>query len=253
VEFARDTVLILRRQMSLSLRHPAWIVVGLSQPILYLALFGPLLGHIVSAPGSPPGDAWQIFVPGLLVQLGLFGVAFVGFTVISDSRSGVLERMRVTPVSRLSLLLGRVLRDVIVLLVQSTTLILAAVVLGLRAPLGGILFGLGLLGLLAISLASLSYATGLVTKSEETFAPLLNFVTVPLLLLSGILLPMSFAPQWLDTISRLTPLRYVVEAIRDVFLGHYTTGAVLQGTAVAIALAAASLAWGRHTFLKENS
>src|ERR671930_2344861 len=101
----QETDLIFRRAMRLSLRNPVWVILGLIQPILYLALFGPLLKRVVRAPGFPPGDAWQVFVPGLLVQLGIFGAAFVGFGLLSEMRSGVVERMRVTPASRLALLL----------------------------------------------------------------------------------------------------------------------------------------------------
>ncbi len=115
MQTAKDTTLIFRRQLTLLARNPVWVFVGLMQPILYLAFFGPLLTRIVSVRGFPSGNAWQVFVPGLLVQLGLFGAAFVGFTIIAEWRNGVIERMRVTPVSRLALLLGRVLRDVVVL------------------------------------------------------------------------------------------------------------------------------------------
>src|SRR3954454_14331628 len=111
METVRDTLLIFRRQLRLTLRNPVWVVIGLIQPFLYLAFFGPLLKNVAGAPGFPEGSAWQVFVPGLLVQLGLFGTALVGFGIIAEYRAGVIERMRVTPVSRLALLLGRVLRD----------------------------------------------------------------------------------------------------------------------------------------------
>jgi ABC-2 type transport system permease protein len=249
----RDTLLIFRRHMRQSLRNPVWVMIGLFQPVLYLGLFGPLLTGIAGTKGFPPGDAWQVFVPGLLVQLGLFGTAFVGFGIIAEWRMGVIERMRVTPVSRLALLLGRVLRDVVVLVVQSVLLVVVAVAFGLRAPLLGVLIGLGFVVLLAVSAASLSYAAGLATKSEDAFAPLLNVITVPLLLLSGILLPMSLAPEWLNVVSGLNPLRYVVEAMRAVFLGDYLTGTVLVGVLMAIALAVASVAVSAWTFGRENA
>jgi ABC-2 type transport system permease protein len=252
METLRDILLIFRHQMRLSLRTPVWVIIGLTQPILYLALFGPLLTGVASSPGFPAGDAWQVFVPGLLVQLGLFGAAFVGFGIIGEMRFGVVERMRVTPVSRLALLLGRVLRDVVVLLVQSVLLVSVGVALGLRAPVTGVLIGLAFVMLLAVSLASLSYATGLLTKREDTFAPLLNMVTVPVLLLSGILLPMSLAPGWLSALSRLNPFRYIVEAIRSAFLGEYATAEIAQGVVVALVLAVVSVSVGVRTFRREN-
>src|SRR5690242_21249433 len=143
MSFARDTMLIFRRQMRLSLRNPAWVIIGLIQPILYLAFFGPLFARVFDS-GLIGGshNSYAYFVPGLLIQLGLFGAAFVGFTIISDWRFGVIERLRVTPVSRLAILSGRVLRDVVTLLVQGIVLILAGVAFGMRAPLGGILVSL---------------------------------------------------------------------------------------------------------------
>jgi ABC-2 type transport system permease protein len=112
---------------------PAFLIVGVLQPILYLALFGPLLTRLPAGTlsgGSGAGgtaEAYRFFVPGLLIQLALFGSAFVGFAIISEWRAGVIERYRVTPVSRVALLTGRVLRDVVTLIVQSTVLILAGV------------------------------------------------------------------------------------------------------------------------------
>src|ERR1022692_4134095 len=112
--FASDTMLIFRRQLRLSLRNPAWVIIGLVQPILYLALFGPLLARIatgVGMPGVPADNPYGFFVPGLLIQLGLFGAAFVGFSIIADWRAGVIERFRVTPVSPRAPLGGRGVPD----------------------------------------------------------------------------------------------------------------------------------------------
>src|SRR5262249_416067 len=113
----RDTWLVFRRYLAITLRNPAWVVIGLVQPVLYLVLFAPLLQSVAAVRGFPAGGAYNVFVPGLLVQLGLFGSAFVGFSLIAELRGGVVERLRVTPVSRLALLLGRALRDVVSLLV----------------------------------------------------------------------------------------------------------------------------------------
>ena len=80
--------LVFQRSLRQSLRNPAWVLIGLLQPILYLALFGPLLIPVVqNTPGFPAGDAWQVLVPALLVQQALFGTLFVGFGLISESPS----------------------------------------------------------------------------------------------------------------------------------------------------------------------
>lgn len=76
VSAAREIWIVFQRQMRLSLRNPIWVIIGLTQPILYLVLFGPLLKPLTSQLGT--GNAYQLFVPGMLVQLGIFGALFVG-------------------------------------------------------------------------------------------------------------------------------------------------------------------------------
>lgn len=248
-----DTRLVFARSLRLSLRTPLWSVLALVQPILYLVLFAPLLEQVAAVPGFPPGDAWQVFVPGLVIQLGLFGALSSGFGLVAEYRNGVVERMRVTPVSRFALLAGRVLRDVGVLVVQATILVVASVPFGLRAPLTGVLAGLGLTALLGITMSSGSYAVALVLKSEDTLAQLLNGVSLPLLLLSGILLPMSLAPGWLQGLSRANPLTYVVDGARALFRGEVTSGTVGVAVVVSLALAAVSVTLGTRTFRRESS
>jgi ABC-2 type transport system permease protein len=248
-----ETLLIFRRAMRLSLRNPVWVILGLIQPILYLALFGPLLKRVVQSPGFPPGDAWQVFVPGLLVQLGIFGAAFVGFGLLSEMRSGVVERMRVSPASRVSLLMGRVMRDVVVLIVQAVILVLCAALFGLHAPFGGIVLGIVVVGLLGAAFSSASYAAALILKSEDALAPLFNGLFLPILLLSGILLPMSLAPAWLRVVSDVNPLKHVVDGVRGLFLGHVATGVVFWGAFATVALAVAGVALGTRTFQRESS
>jgi ABC-2 type transport system permease protein len=248
----RETALIFRRAMRLSLRNPVWVILGLIQPILYLALFGPLLVNMTRVQGWPAGDAWQVFVPGLLVQLGIFGAAFVGFGLVAEMRAGVVERMRVTPASRLALLLGRVLRDVVVLFVQGVILVVCAELFGLDAPLGGLVLGLLVVAALGAAFSSASYAAALRLKSEDALAPLANGLAVPLLLLSGILLPMSLAPGWLEAISDANPVKHVVDGVRALFLEGHVTMTVVWGVIAALGLVAAGMALGTRTFERES-
>ncbi|MCP2343094.1 ABC transporter permease [Actinomadura rupiterrae] len=249
----RDTRLIFLRYVRQMLRNKVGVAFGLTQPLLYLVLFGPLLGKIGGVQGAGGGNTWRAFVPGILVQLALFGAGFVGFGLIADLRSGVVERLRVTPVSRLALLLGRVLRDTLLLVVQAVMLLATSVVLGLRAPLWGIAVGLVFVALLALSIASLSYVLAMATRVEDAFAPLLSTVTLPLMLLSGIILPMDMAPTWLDAVSRCTPFRYVVDAARAAFRGDFSSPSVLEGAAVTAVLVLVSVTLGTHRFRRENA
>jgi ABC-2 type transport system permease protein len=243
--FVHDTALIYGRYLRQSLRSRFALLFGLLMPLLYLLFFGPLLTGL---PLGGRGSSWQVLVPGLLLQLGLFGAAFAGFSVIVEKGQGVVERMRVTPVSRLALLLGRVLRDATVLIVQAVLLVLAAVVMGLRAPLAGVLIGFAFVGLLTVSLGSLSCALAMRVPTPQEFGPLVNAVTLPSMLLSGLMLPMTLAPGWLDLLSRVMPLRYLVDAVRDAYVGSYTSAPMLYGVLVAVAFATLTVTVGTRVF-----
>jgi ABC-2 type transport system permease protein len=255
MSFLHDTMLVFRRQVRLILREPAFLTFALLQPILYLVLFAPLLKNLPLNGGSTlsGNDAYRFFVPGLLIQLALFGSTFVGFAIISEWRAGVIERFRVTPVSRLSILAGRVLRDVVALTIQSAVLILAGVAFGLRAPVAAVLLSFPFVICVAIGLASVSYAVALLLKSEDSFAPLINSVVVPLLLLSGVMLPLTLAPGWLQGISRISPFRYIIDAMREFYQGQYWNTIVLEGVCVAIGTAIVFMWLGSRVFVRENA
>jgi len=253
----RDTWLIFRRDLSLSLRNPAWIIIGIMQPVLYLVLFGPLMEKVVgSTPGFPPGSSWTILTPALIIQLALFSSSFAGFSLLMDYRSGVLERLRVTPASRVGLLLGKVVNNAIQAVVQAVLItVLAYLVFGLDAPVGGVLLSLLIVALTAVTLASASYAVALTIKSEEAFPAILNAVLMPVLLLSVILLPITsiLAPDWLYTISRINPFTHVVDAERATFRGGYTFDALFTGGIIVLIMAALAVWWGARTFQRENA
>lgn len=254
MRFLTDTWLVFSRAMRLSLRNPVWVILGLMQPILYLTLFGPLLEPVASAPGFPPGSAWQVFVPGLLVQLGIFGAAFAGFGLIAEWRAGVVERMRVTPASRGALLLGRVLRDVVVILVQGALLSVVAVAFfDLEAPIEGLIIGVAIVGLLGGAFSALSYGAALKLKSEDSFAPVVNGLILPVLLLSGILLPMTLAPGWLQTLADVNPLTHIVDGVRAVYRGEVGSTDAWLGALLTLGLLVLGVFYGARVFRKESA
>ena len=247
-----DTWLIFVRSLMLTLRNPVWVFIGLMQPILYLALFAPLLEPITAAPGFPPGGAFNIFVPGLLVQLAMFST-FSGFGLIAELRAGVVERMRVTPISRIAMLLGRALRDVAILLVQAALIIVCALPFGLTIEPGGFIVALVLLALIGLIMTTFSYTVALAVKSEDVLAPVINAVFLPVLLLSGILLPMALAPKWLQWVAAFNPFSHAVDAMRSLFAGVVGSGAVALGVGLMLALTVISLFFAGRAFSKSQA
>lgn len=252
VETIRDTWLIFHRSLWLTIRQPTWIVFGMMLPLLYLFLFGPLLEGATQAAGTGT-NAFNWFVPGLIIQIAIFGTAFGGFGLIAEMRSGVLERMRVTPMSRTAMLLGRSLRDVVILLLQALLLIVLAIPLGLEVDPIGVVVSLGLLVLIGLVSSPLSYSAALTLKSEDAFAPLVNAVAMPLLLLSGILLPMALAPEWLKVLSTLNPLTHGVDAARALFNGDWGSPEIPIGVGIMAVLAVFSVWLAARTFSRANA
>src|SRR3989339_1501109 len=126
----RDTSILFKHCCKETLRQPVWIFVMLFQPLCYLFLYAPLLKNM--ADNNPHAQSFAIdaFLPGLIAMLAFFGTAYVGFSMVDELRSGIIERLRVTPMSRVALLLAKTLRDSIVLVVQSIVLILVAIPFG---------------------------------------------------------------------------------------------------------------------------
>jgi len=251
--YLRECSVVFRRQIRMNLRNPAWVLIGIMQPVLYLVLFGPLLEPLVGSFDTGTTNAYTFLVPGLLVQLGMFGAFFAGFGLIGEWREGVIEAERVTPASRSALLVGRLMRDILQLLVQALILVGLGFAMGLRGSAPGIVLGILLTLLVGGACAAASNALALTTKSEDVMAPVINIVMMPVLLLSGILLPMTLGAAWLQRTSDFMPFRWIVDGVRDAFTGDLGTGGVLWGTTWAAVLFGLAFWWGTAVFRKENA
>lgn len=247
-----ETWVIFQRQMRGLLRNPVWVFFGLTQPILYLVLFGPLLKN-VSGGGLGGNSSWLVFVPGLLLQLTIFGAGFAGFGIIQELREGVVDRQRVTPALRISLILGRSLSNVVTIGVQAVLLVLVAIPFGLRPSWIGVFVAILLICVLSLGLASASYSMGLILKDEDSFAPFVQGVSLPLLLLSGVLLPMALAPKWLQHVSDANPLTYVVDGTRSMFKGDLGDSAVVTSIVVTVVLTVVLAWWSARRFQRNSS
>ncbi|WP_082612353.1 MULTISPECIES: ABC transporter permease [unclassified Nocardioides] len=247
--FLRESWIVFNRQLRMNLRNPAWVIIGMLQPVLYLLLFGPLLKPVIAQLG---GNQYTWFVPGMLVQLGIFGAFFAGFSLIGEWREGVIEAERVTPAHRSALLFGRLYRDLLQLFVQAVILVVLGLVLGMDASIGGIVVGVALTLLLGGACAAASNALALTVKSEDVMAPVINVVMMPVLLLSGILLPMSFGAGWLERLSDFMPIKHVVDAVRGAFFGDFD-GSMLWGVGWTFVLFGLAVWWGTAVFRKENA
>jgi ABC-2 type transport system permease protein len=113
--------------------------------------------------------------------------------------------------------------------------------------------GLVIVALLGGAISALSYGAALKMKSEDAFAPVINGLIVPVLLLSGILLPMTLAPGWLQTLADVNPLTHVVDGVRAIFRGELASSDAWLGSAITVALLVVGVLYGGWVFRKESA
>lgn len=241
----RDIGTVFIRELRPTLRDPFSPIFSMGQPLIFLALYGPLLGGMPGVGGESP---WQWFVPGILVMVGLFGTSMTGSNLLYEIHTGAHERMLVTPLSRSAMLIGKSLKEMVPLILQALVIVIAVVPFGFRLyPLGAIA-GLLILAVFGVGLGALSYSLAIaVRKQEWLFWAVQQTITFPLLILSGMMLPLDLAPDWMKVASRFNPLTYILEAERALFAGDMANPAILAGVITALLIAAIGLLIGTRS------
>jgi ABC-2 type transport system permease protein len=209
-----DTNTVFSRELRPLLRDPFTIIFSMVQPLVFLALFTPLLP-------DEDGNALQWFVPGIIVMSCLFACSMTGSNLLFEIQTGSHERMLVTPLRR------------------------PAVPFGFRFNLAGAVLGLLILATFCVGLGALSYTLALASKNQEwLFWTVQQTLLFPLLLLAGVLLPIENGPGWLRTLAAGNPLSYVVDAERALFNGDIWATSTLGGVVAAAVVAAVGLTAG---------
>jgi len=206
------------RWMRALLRQPAWIVVTLVQPVIWLLLFGALFESIVNLPGFGADNYADFLTPGIVAMTALFSAGWSGMGTLQDYERGVLDRFLVTPASRFALMAGPLMQQAIVTIVQSLIIVgLGLAVAGASFPGGvpGVLVVIVAAILLGMSIGALSNALALVVRKEETVIATVTSLSLPLSFLSGTFMDLSLAPDWIATVAKYNPLEWAVVAGRE--------------------------------------
>lgn len=240
--FVHDTAAVFVRESRPLIRDPFSVVFSLVQPLVFLGLFGPLL---VGAAGGDVAGTLQWFVPGILVMVALFGTAATGANLLFEMQTGSHERTLVAPLSRGALLVGRALKDVVPLVIQGTIVVLVAVPFGFRLDVPGLLAGLAVLAVFGVGLGALSYTLALACRNRDwMFWMVHQTLLFPLMILSGMLLPLDDGPDWMRVAAAVNPLSYLVDAERALLAGEFGDPSILGGVVAAVVTCAIGLVLG---------
>jgi ABC-2 type transport system permease protein len=219
------------REFTVFKREKARVISAIAQPLMWIFLFGGGLGGSVQrggvAHGIPPGMTYQQYIfPGILMMSGLFTSIFYGLYIVWDRKIDVLKAVLVSPVSRTSIFLGKVLGGCTDVLIQAGILmVIGYFILGMP---GAVYFAripqaLGVVFLAAVGTVSIGLCLGSLFESMEGFQVVSTFLTFPLFFLSGALYPLSASLRQsqpaLYLLARLDPITYPVDALRGLLLG----------------------------------
>ncbi|PSB13156.1 multidrug ABC transporter permease [filamentous cyanobacterium CCP1] len=208
------------------LRHdPSQLITRAAQPTLWLVVFGQVFTRIRAI---PTGDISYLdfMTPGILAQSVLFMAIFNGLSIIWEKDLGILHKLMVSPTPRVAMVLGKAIASGIRSLSQAVLVYVIAYLLGVQIdwnPLA--LIGVLSAVILGASLFStLSLIVACTVKTHERFMGVGQLLTMPLFFASNAIYPIAIMPQWLQMISFVNPLTYLVDALRGLMLlGESTT------------------------------
>ena len=250
MNFITDTWYITLRDLRARIRMPVFIFMTLFQPILWLVLFTQIFKSLGGMLGPGGSSYLQFFAPGVLVMMALFGSAFAGFGMLMDMDTGVLSKMLATPVTRVSIITGRVLASTIVILIQALIIVIVSLIMGVHIATGvpGVLFVFFLIALLGLGFAAFSNGLALLLKRQETVMAVTNLLTMPLMFLSSMMMPSQLLPGWLNTVRHINPVDYAIVGVRDLISNGYVWHDLWLTLVVLAAMAVVGTAFGTLMF-----
>lgn len=245
-----DTWHLFNKYMRISIRMPLWSLFSLIQPLIWLIIFGQLFSNMANIPGFPTQNYTDFFLPGVIIMTVLFGSSWSGVSLLREITAGTVDKMLVSPVSRISIVLSRLLHSAAQVIVQVIIILIIAAFMGAQlnySPVG-ILLALFAVLLLALSFAALSNGFAILLQREEPLVIIGNMMTLPLMFFSTALVPIAFMPEWIQYISVINPINYAVEAVRAVLVGEYDFAAFQKGILVLLVFTAATMFWAIRAF-----
>lgn len=243
----KHTWYVTVRHMRAFSRQPWYIVLSLAQPIIYLLLFGALFKRVAELPGFNAGSYVTFLAPGVVVMSALYGGGWLGVSALQDLDRGVLDRFLVSPVSRVALIVGRLIQAAFVTVIQSLILIALGLLVGARFPGGLPQVAVLLVAaiLLTAAAGALSCAVALVLRKQESIIGLVQLILLPLTFLSSAFMASSLMPGWIRQVARFNPLDWAVAIGRAPAAGGVDWGLALShgGYLLALVIVSTWLAW----------
>jgi ABC-2 type transport system permease protein len=245
-----DTWWMTARRLKVTLGQPAYLLITLIQPVVWLFLFGNLFRSIVELPGFSAASYLDYLVPGVVIMNALAVNMWAGMTTLEEIGQGTLNRFLTTPIHRSAIVNGTVAEQAVGTAFQSGVIVLLGWLAGARFP-GGLL-GIAVLIAAAILVGTVfgafSNAIGMLVRQRESIIGLNMFLLLPLTFLSTIFMVKELMPGWMQAIAEFNPLDWAVDAGRSALSASPDWGLIASHGAWLLALALLAMALSVRTF-----
>jgi len=218
-----------QRHFRAFVRQPVYLAFTLIQPMIWLFLFGQLFKQVTTLPGFGQGVNYITYLaPSIVVMSALFGSGWGGMGILEDLNRGVIDRFLVSPVSRASLIAGRLIVQTIATVIQAIIILALGAIAGAQyrqAVLGALVLMVAV-NLLATAIGSLSYGLALVARKEESIIAVSNFVLLPLQFLSTGFMAAALIPGWIRSVAAYNPVNWALDAGRGALMANPAWGSI---------------------------
>ena len=236
--------------------NPYQLIISLVQPVIWMGLFGKALNFTsFITSGAPPGvntnailqsffgttSYFSYLVCGMLIFIVLFSSTFAGMSVVWDRRFGFMNKALTTPVSRGTVVMGKILQSVGRSIIQAIAVLLIGIVLGMETSnftVLGIAGTFVVIFLVAMGLSGLFVMLSLRSTNWQTQMAIINLLNLPLLFASNALFPVKIMPSWLQDVVKVNPVSYAIDAIRQLLIGATGSYALWVDFSVVVGFAA---------------
>ena len=249
-----DTYTIFWREMKRYRKSRSGVLIRLIQPAVWIIVVGntfastrPLI-HSVGFSGS----YIEFMAPGVIMLTAIFTSIFGGVNTLWDRRYGFMNKALTSPISRTSIALGKMLAISLISALQSSLILGIALALGV-----GIANMLSIIPIMLIVIAfslgfsGISVIVAATSKSQETFWGVINFLGMPLFMLSPALFPLELLPGWLAFVARLNPVTYSVLLIRQMMTGTAQASSVIVEIGIICGFVVAMVCIASYVFTRE--
>ncbi len=247
VNYVSEVNGIFGRWIKKTLRRPQFLFFSLVQPIVWFVLFTQAFASIASIPGfaqdTRTTSYLTFFTAAVIIQTVISSAMQSGIGMVTDIENGYMDKMRVAPIHRSAILMGKMLSDGTRILIQTAVILLLGFAMGVTLATGV----LGLLAILAIAMAfgiawsGISTFIGLATKNSEATLMISILTTFPLLFLSTAVMPKFLLPPFVQNIATYNPMSYIADALRGLIIPGFDWTILFYGLATILVVGVISL------------